>query len=302
MKNLFRSTALALSAALGVSLAAIAPVHGAPLVYEGFDYPAAANGLNSKNGGTGFSAAYASNNNADVLAGTFDYTDVNGKQLQTSGNRAFMDSTSINGTTPPEPTGVSIAPARNINAITGAPTTLYFSFLAKQTAGTDRDMTASLFAAGNGTFGTAERLSIGHGNGFTGWGAYALALGTNGAHTAIPATTLSFLVARVDLNDNGVNERFRIYVNPTLDAEPLVADVDVNAYNFIDTIGEITRLRMRAGGSNATQTASQGEFDELRLGLGYADVAPVAVPEPATATAMIAIIGAAATLTIRRRR
>ena len=295
----FQLTMLALAASVGISLAAQTQVRGAPIVYEGFDYPAAANGLNSKNGGTGFSGAYAATNNADVLAGTFNYTDSGGKQLQTSGNRAFMDSTSINGTTPPEPTGVSIAPIRNISAIPGTPSTIYLSFLGKQTAGTDRDLTVSLFAAGNGTFGTAERLSVGHGNGFTGWGAYALAVGTNGAHTAIPATDLSLLVARVDLNDNGANERFRIYVNPTLDAEPLVADVDINAYNFIDTIGEITRLRMRAGGSNATQTASQAEFDELRLGLSYADVTPVAVPEPACA--MLAAVGAGL-LALRRRR
>jgi len=233
-----------------------------------------------------------------VLAGTFNYTDINGKQLATSGNRALMDSTSTAGTSPPEPTGVSIAPIRSIAAIPGTPTTIYLSFLAKQTAGTDRDMTVSLFAAGNGTFGTAERLSVGHGNGFTGWGAYALAVGTNGAHTTSPATDLSFLVARVDLNDNGLNERFRLYVNPTLDAEPLVADVDVNAYNFIDTIPEITRLRMRAGGSNATQTASQAEFDELRLGTAYADVTPV--PEPASAAAL-GLMGASL-LAIRRRR
>src|SRR6476620_8288 len=63
------------------------------LVYEGFNYTAGANALNSKNGGTGYSAAYASNNNADVVAGSFNYTDADSMPLLTSGNRAFMDST-----------------------------------------------------------------------------------------------------------------------------------------------------------------------------------------------------------------
>jgi uncharacterized protein (TIGR03382 family) len=56
---------------------------------------------------------------------------------------------------------------------------------------------------------------------------------------------------------------------------------------------------MRAGGSNATQTASQAEFDELRLGLTYGDVTPVAVPEPATA--MLGVMSAGL-LALRRRR
>jgi MYXO-CTERM domain-containing protein len=294
--KLFRSSMLALAASVGFTFAAQRS-HAAPLVYEGFDYAAGVNALNAKTGGSGFAGAWG-NQNADIVAGGFNYTDSNGKQLQTTGNRAYMDASSTAGTSPPEPTGVSISPIRPITPIAGSPSTIYLSFLAQQVAGTDRDVSVSLFAATTGTFGNQERITIGHGNGFTTWGAYALAVGTNGEHGDDPANQLSFLVARIDANANGVNERVRVYVNPTLDAEPVVADVDFDTQNFIDSMADFNRIRMRGGGSNTTQTASQLEADELRLGLTYADVAPV-VPEPGSA--MLGVMGAAM-LAMRRRR
>jgi uncharacterized protein (TIGR03382 family) len=55
---------------------------------------------------------------------------------------------------------------------------------------------------------------------------------------------------------------------------------------------------MRAGASNATQSARRAEFDELRLGLSYADVTPV--PEPASAAAALMLMGVSL-LSVRRR-
>ena len=290
---MLRLTMLALTAAVGLGLAAESA--RAALVYEGFDYAPGSNALNGKTGGNGFAGAWG-NQNANILIGGFSYTDTNGNQLVTGGHRAFMDAVDPTQTAPPA-TGAAISPIRNIAPIPGAPTTIYLSFLGRQSAGTDRDVSVSLFAATNGTFGTQERLSVGHGNGFTTWGAYATAVGTQGAHTTSPATNLAFLVARVDLNENGAKERIRLYVNPVLGAEPAVADVDFNTFNILDSFAELNRIRMRAGGSTATQTASHLEADELRVDLTYAGVTPM-VPEPASAT--VVLLGAGL-LTLRSR-
>src|SRR5688572_23754605 len=104
----------------------------AAMVYEGFDYAPGANALNSKNGGNGFAAVSGAwgTQGADVVAGSFSYTDVNGKVLATSGNRAFMDAVDPTQLAPPA-TGAAISPIRTIAAIPGTPGTIYLSFLAK---------------------------------------------------------------------------------------------------------------------------------------------------------------------------
>jgi hypothetical protein len=70
--------------------------------------------------------------------------------------------------------------------------------------------------------------------------------------------------------------------------------------NFLESLSEINRVRMRAGGSNETLGASQMDVDEIRIGTTYADVTPIAVPEPASAFA--GLVGAALLMARRRRR
>jgi hypothetical protein len=272
-------------AAVGAVAMGLAPAAQATLlVYEGFDYTAGANGLNSKNGGTGYSAGYSAGNNADVVTGSFAYTDTVGRQLVTSGNRALMDSTTVGD---PNGASVSVAPNRNLNTANFASLTgpLYISFMGQQTAGDQRDVTVALFAATNGAYGTQERLSIGHGNpsaagatdGNVNWGAYATAVGQQGVYSSTPASTLSLVVVRVDLNVDGALDQFRVYVNPQLGTEPAAASAESSAYDFLTGFNEINRVRMRAGGSNAPLGlgASQLEVDEIRIGTTYADVTPM---------------------------
>lgn len=300
------SRCIAAAAVLSFPIAA----HATLFVYEGFDYAAGANALNSKNGGTGYSAAYSSNNNADVVSGSLEYTDALGNHLTTLGNHAFMDSTTVGDPNAASP--VSIAPNRNVtttpftNLSDAAP--LYISFVGQQTAGDLRDVTVSLFAVNNGTFGTQERLSIGHGNpsalnatdGNQNWGAYAVAVGQNGAYSNTPATTQSLIVVRVDLNVSGALDRFRVYVNPNMDAEPTTADAESSSYDFLVGWEEINRIRMRAGGSSSSLGlgASQLAVDEIRVGTTYADVTPI--PEPTSA--LLGSLGAAFLISGRPRR
>ena len=240
--------------------------------------------------------------------------------MNTSGNRVFLDSTTVGA---PDGTAVSIAPNRkcqhgSLHPLTTGP--LFVSFLGQQTAGTLRDVTVSLFAANNGvtptgTYGTQERLSIGHGNpsaagasdGSLNWGAYAVANGQMGAYSTTPASTLSLIVVRIDLNlDGGILDRFRVYVNPTLGVEPATADAESSAFDFFTSLSEINRVRMRAGGSSSSTTglnlgASQLQVDEIRIGTEYADVTPfTVVPEPASA--VLGLMGAALLAVHRPRR
>src|SRR2546430_10811842 len=219
-----------------------------------------------------------------------------------------MDPTTVGA---PDGTAVSIAPNRNVNTALFASITtpLYISFLGQQTAGALRDVPVSVFAATNGTYGTQERLSIGHGNpsaagatdGNTNWGAYADAVGQQGAYSTTPASTLSLVVVRVDLNVSGALDQFRVYVNPLLGTEPAIADAQSSAYDFLTDFNEINRVRMRAGGSSSSTTglnlgASQLQVDEIRIGTTYADVTPT--PEPSAVAGVIGV----SLLAARRRR
>ncbi len=87
--NPLLKSALAGVALLGLLLPARATV----IAYEGFNYPPGASGLNSQNGGTGWSGNWGTRNSA-IVAGGFNYQDALGNRLVTTGNRA---STVVNG-------------------------------------------------------------------------------------------------------------------------------------------------------------------------------------------------------------
>lgn len=271
---------------------AASPAPAALLVYEGFDYAAAADGLNTQNGGLGFTTAWTFNaGSPDISAGTMSYTDALGRSLLTSGNRAYFDATNPSAVG----TGTSSISFRNINLSGVTDTTLYFSLLGEQLTGDARAINFAFFSA-------SEEISIGHGTNtpaggpFT-WGAFTDGNGNNGAYSSASIFDSTFVVMRIDLNVSGVNDRVRLYVNPLLDAEPAVADVDFSNRDVVAAFSDLTRVRPFAGNSNATLVAAQADFDELRIGQAYADVTPV--PEPASA--MLTAFGAVL-LASRRRQ
>lgn len=297
------------------------------LVYEGFDYAVAVNGANSQNGGTGWTAAWDNPaNGGDITAGSMAYTDGGGRSLVTSGNRYFGDSTNL---ATPGTAGTTITNFRNLSgafdtAATGGATTAYFSLLGQQISGNSRAMNMALFTsvANNGVYTSTERISIGHGTNqpvaasptdvgtFT-WGAFVFGGGNNGAlpqvvgsnYSAVLAQTLSFLVLRIDINASGLDERYRLYINPSLDAEPGAAQVDFLRDSLV-SLNEIDQVRPFAGNSQTNAGVAQApantNFDELRFGTAWADVTPfTVVPEPcATTMGLLALAG----LISRRRR
>lgn len=288
---------------------------GALLVYEGFDYNPGADALLGANGGTGFGGAYTANGTAtthgDIVAGSMSYIDNENRALVTSGNKSLMDFT-INFRSM---TGLNAA------ATTGV-TTLYFSLLGHQTVGTGR-ATNFAFFGGTGSLVTGEIFSLGHGTGINRngtaqpntadyqWGVFTNGNGANGDISGVlPYSNVSmlsapaFAVLRVDLNGgtNGTDDRFRLYVNPSLNAEPAVADVDIlNGRNVLNAFSDIQQIRpFAATGNAAYPDGSQALYDELRIGTTYADVTPFTiVPEPAASTMSLLTL---AGLLARRRR
>ncbi len=280
------------------------------LIYEGFDYAAGVNGMNGQNGGTGFTAAW-DNGNADVTAGSMGFTDGGGRSLNTSGNRMFVDASGTLGTV-----GTTIAQFRSIaTAVDGAAgNTLYISLLGQQLSGAGRAMNFAFFTdvANNGIYSSQERISVGHGTNaptaagpFT-WGAFVFGNGNNGAlpqvigsnYSASSINDSTFVVLKIEVDASGLDDRFSLFVNPSLSAE------GVPAVSFLRdslvSLSEIDRIRPFAGGSNTTLAPAPSDFDELRIGTSWADVTPFTlVPEPGAATmGMLALMG----LLVRRRR
>lgn len=285
-------------AALLIATFTIAPLSAsaALLSYEPFNYPAAVEGLTGQNGGTGFDNAWTlpsgATNGPDVLATSLTYTDASGTPLPVTGGRALTDSTNPTAGA----TGETVTAFRSVAAAVGgiSGSTLYLSFLAEQTQGTERFINLALY-------GTAlqEIIAVGHSTSFSSnWGAYVNGTPGQGDYSTTPTEDLAFLVLRIDLNINVTNnDRFRLYVNPTLGIEPTTAAVDVADFDFLPSFAAIAQIRIGSGNSTSLLPASQMEIDEIRLADSYASAAPI--PEP-SAVALLA--GTLALVALRRRR
>ena len=291
-----------------LAIAAIAGrAHAALYVYEGFDYPIAADGLAAQNGGIGFSGAWDDvTNDGEIVAPSLSYTDGGGRILTTTGNMARMD-------------GSAAGTAVNFRSVDSAQyasaTTLYLSFLGQKEltgTGTPLDARAVNFAFFSNT---SERVSVGHGTntpagGFGGeyrWGFFTNGNGgngqvgdlTNGHYSSTGIQNAVFAVLRIDLNANGANETLRLYINPSLDAEPAVPSaIVIDTRDIATVMSDLNRFRPFGGNTTASGSGILN-LDEIRLGSTWADVTPFTViPEPAAA-ALLPLAGLAF---LRRRR
>jgi len=215
------------------------------IVYEPFDYTAGIGALASKNGGTGWTGSWNSATN-DINAPGFTYTS-GSDTLATSGGRVTIKS--------------GQASFRNLPA-TYTSGTYWFSFLAKSSSpGNGQWGGLSLFNGGS------EPLFFGQPSGSLNWG---IANGTT------PATNntgnQAFIVVKVILNSVGTDSAF-LWVNPALNATPL----EVNAANSRSG-SEMSFDRIRIQGSIPV------DFDEIRMGTTFSQVAPLALPISALAS------------------
>ncbi|MDZ4789319.1 MAG: glycoside hydrolase family 31 protein [Blastochloris sp.] len=230
----------------GTSAASAIPITVTQLIaYDGFSYPAGT--LAGLNGGTGWTAAWDGGQNETNVTG-MTYAS-GGKNLTTAGGRVIIKQ------------GGSFTNFRNLPA-TYSTGTYWISFIARSNnPGNNGYGGLSLFNGG------AEQAFIGQRFNGTTWGMErGAASATSGTSTAASTFIVLKLVLRAGADD------VYMWTNPSLDgtpddgaATPWIGGVDIT----------MNRVRLEAGLSGSTM-----DFDELRIGNNFAEVAPTTAPLP----------------------
>ena len=222
-------------------------------------------------GSTGLSGTWASGDAYAWVANTGDLAaPANTGVLADAGGQRVVFS---GGATPS-------AYATVTSPITTVNNTVYVSFVAQLVAG------GGLWLQN----GAATVLRLGTNNG-SNWG---ISDGTTAQNaTGTVSGTASFLVYAITFGaSGGANDSVSLFVNPDANGQPGIATATWTGLSLNDS--SINRVVVR-GGSNNTSN----QFDNLRIGTTYADVA--AVPEPST----YGLLGAGAlgaVSFVRRRR
>jgi hypothetical protein len=229
-----------------LGLAALAPAQAAELVYEPFDYSAAA-AITTLDGGTGWGTAWTQDGSSGVVSTAgMSYTDSLGNVLAVSG--LGMETT---GTTT----------TRNFRSVgTGQLTDVWISFLYQLPASNSlfegitfyRGATA-LFAISNPSIDTSAAIVLG--NSVTGGSASTFKGGFGTTH---------FVVLHL-IEGGGTSgaDKVEAFIDPVFSGNPSQPDASVQAANFdFDTI--------RIAGQNGAPLF----IDEFRIGETFADVSP----------------------------
>ncbi len=204
--------------------------------YDGFNYPVG--DLNGQGGWTGGAGAII------LQAGGLSYTDSVGNSLTTTGSSKVVTEGFY-----------SVATRALGSTFNKANTTSYVSFLAQ---GGSNSGTIQLIGGG------VDKMEIDLAPYL---GVYLHTSSSTGQNSATLASgTTNLVVVRMDTDSTGNNVRVRMYINPSLTAEPTTAQVDtgvLTGYGFTyDTVG--------INGQNYAYAS----IDELHVGNVYADVTP----------------------------
>lgn len=195
---------------------------------------------------------------------------------------------------------------RNLPSVYGgdANQTVWISFLASNTDSGNQGGYAGLSLinayTNSGAYMQQENFFIGQVNASGEYGFVNNSpSNSNGATfltTTATDTATHLLVTRFDFTASGSTE-VSLYVDPTPGTAPTSAPQAMEDYTSAFVFNQV---RFQSGPSNSAAY----NFDELRIGGSYADVAPVAAPEPSGL--VVEIIGGLATLAaglrVRRRR
>ena len=209
------------------------------IVHEPFEYPVGT--LANRNGGTGWTTNWISSGSSTVVNPGLIYDDLvyrldsssNACAFGTAGN--FRDLPSMLGTNSE---------------------TVYVSFIGR--------IDTSAYAGLSLFDGNTERYYIGRATDSGGalvWGC-GRPNGQDAINSTVASATLSLVVVRLDYS--GANVTIRLYVDPSLDAEPgsPIGQVSTSVLQF-------NRLRVQCGSTSGTRL-----IDEIRLGSTWDDVTP----------------------------
>ena len=269
---------------MGGVLAALASVgamaHGAPLAYEGFDYPNDGREIHGRNGGSGWTAAWDEGANADFAHLTQDDVSLNvasfpfapaGDRLQGTGGVATR-----------------LLP---FTFDTAADDVLYASYLMRKDVDSDAVTTAeNVEISLNASATNTQVLRVGSNS------LRSFFLARNTATQALPNGSLTlgetyFIVMKIQsfaASPDVFSAQIYDAADATPTSEPATWDLQATtATNFV-----IDTLRLQIG-ANTT-----GAIDEIRFGRSFADVAMV--PECSTFALSLIALGAAGG-TLRRR-
>ncbi len=166
---------------------------------------------------------------------------------------------------------------------------LYFSFTIQRLTDSIRTINFALFAGtvekfGFGQYATAAVAATSEGNlaaVFLNTNPGNLVIGSGGV-TPIPMGTgvPHQVIIRIDFDTSGINDRVRVYVDPSSVADENALTPYVDNENF--DMGAITTLRPFSGGATTTPVAlaaGSGSFDEIRVGATFSSVTSGLVPD-----------------------
>lgn len=275
MKQLRSVTSIGTAALALAAMLSQQTSNAALLAYEGFDYTAGQTYL-GQNGGIGWGSIWQTNstpvNNALTYSGSFNYTDGNGDQLYTTGNRAHFTG---NGTAVSQTTGVGDNTGgttgnsqgfRSFNFSRGTNNTTestWISFMALRTGSTDVTVDAPpndylygraagvqfFYNSANTTAVGSEHFTVGRATQSSEtlnlandtWGGY-LQSGANSTKVSgvnWASSPADFILMRIDhigstVVDAANADTLRIWINPLLATLPsdASADITLNANEF----------------------------------------------------------------------
>lgn len=227
-------------------LATLLPLHAAELVYEGFNYPAAAV-VTAQEGGSGWNAGWTQDGESGVVsAGGLSFTDSLGNVLNVSG--LGMETTST-------------ATARNFRTVAAGPLTdVWISFLYHLPASNSLFEgisfyrgTAVQFAISNPSVDTSSTITLGN-----------PVSGPNvSTHKGSFGITHFVVLHLIEGGGTSGTDKVEAFIDPAFSATPSQPDASLQSANL-----DFDAIRI-AGQNGATLF-----IDEFRIGASFSDVSP----------------------------
>jgi hypothetical protein len=253
--------------AIAICLLSAGRLRAGLIAYEGFSYVPSGGSILGDNGGLGFNGPWSAGgfnavNNGDYFAGS---NSLLFSSLASSGNHVFSNAIGVNQ-------GIAGITRALETSFTGG-STFYVSVLLRPEGALNQGNFNGFFGLYlNGS--TGNDLFIGKSGGGS-VGDYVVetrgGIGQVSSNVSAVVGQTTLLVLKVELPAvQQVSDTFTLYVNPTLgSSEPSTGTVkhDIN-------IGNISGLTIYSTGAFS--------IDEIRIGDAFADVTPLAAPEPAS--------------------